>query len=69
METSKKQHYVTLSEKIVQLSLEGIEIAYESLRDKVRGVRSGLQGFMGKFDCQVTICTIQETRNIFHKYF
>ncbi|WP_171335550.1 hypothetical protein [Enterococcus cecorum] len=69
METSKKQHYVTLSEKIVQLSPEGIEIAYESLRDKVRGVRSGLQGFMGKFDCQVTICTIQETRNVFHKYF
>lgn len=69
METSKKQHFVTLSEKIVQLSPEGIEIAYEGLKDKVRGVRSGLQGFMGKFDCQVTICTIQETRTIFRKYF
>lgn len=69
METSKKQHFVTLSEKIVQLSPEGIEIAYEGLKDKVRGVRSGLQGFMGKFDCQVTICTIQETRTIFCKYF
>ncbi|WP_279257235.1 hypothetical protein [Enterococcus faecalis] len=69
METSKKQHFVALSEKLSQLSPEGIEIAYEGLKDKVRGVRSGLQGFMGKFDCQVTICTIQETRTIFRKYF
>lgn len=69
METSKKQHFVILSEKLSQLSPEGIEIVYEGLRDKVRAVRSALQSVMGKFDCQVTVCTIQETRNLFHKYF
>lgn len=69
METSKKQHFVSLSEKITQLTPDGVQLSYESLKDKVRGVRSGLQDFMGKFDCQVTICTIQETRNIFNKYF
>ncbi|EOS7966689.1 hypothetical protein DW628_RS13370 [Enterococcus hirae] len=69
METSKKQHFVALSEKMDQLTSEGVELAYENLKDKIRGVRAGLQGFMGKFDCQVTICTIQETRAIFYKYF
>lgn len=68
METSKKQHYVINSETIKEQTYDGLEIAYEALKEKNRTIRTALLSFIGKFDCQVEFADISEMKTLLNKY-